>query len=687
MQENDIPQINPQSILDPPQIKLNTAAEEGAGNMVESNPRKMIKPIKFGGRGFKLNFAMSPKKKKIFLGVGGFLLLIVIFLVVFGLIPALNIYNKGKTLADSAKKVQAAVDSQDINVVESQLQSFKGDLKDFDSAFMRLSWTKVLPWVGGYWRDGEAGLNAAGYGIEAAEIVIETVKPYADIVGFAGPDSNTAQSGEDTANDRIEFLVETVASVIPNIDKISEKAKLAQSEIDKINVGHYPEEFRGMKVRSKLREVIDLSNEATNYVSQSKKLLEATPYLIGADDTRTYLLIFQNDKELRPTGGFITAYSIVNVSDGKFEPVISSDIYNLDNNYTPSIKSPDIFADYLQGIYVANPKFRLRDMNWSPDFRDSMETFLAEAKKAGIQDIDGVIGVDTQVVVNILDVIGQIGVPGFGNFSSENDPKCDCPQVVYELESFADVEGPVVWSENEPGKIVFAPENYDNRKKIVGPLMNSILSNALGQPMEKLPGLFEAAWKSVTEKHVAFYLFDENAQAGVEEFGIAGRIEDYDGDYLHVNDANLGGRKSNLYVTQEVDQQVDIAKDGTVTKTLTLSYKNPQSYDGWLNSVMPNWARVYVPKGSELISVEGFEDQGETYEDLGKTVFSGGFKLRPEGAAKITIKYKLPFKVDDQYKLFVQKQLGKDKPLYTITVGKQREDLFLKTDKEFKFSI
>jgi hypothetical protein len=326
-------------------------------------------------------------------------------------------------------------------------------------------------------------------------------------------------------------------------------------------------------------------------------------------------------------------------------------------------------------------------MNWSPDFAVSMEMFTTEAKKSGLSGYDGVIAVDTHVVVKLLDVLGEIGVPGFGNFSTKDDPRCNCPQVIYELESFADVEGPVVWDQNDPTKIIFAPKNYDNRKKIVGPLMNSVLSNALGQPKEKLSGLFQAAWESVTEKHILVYLFDEKAQKGVEGFNIAGRIKNYDGDYLHINDANLGGRKSNLYVTQEVHQEVSIARDGSVEKTVEITYNNPQDFDGWLNSVLPNWTRIYVPKGSQLISTEGFEKEGETYEDLDKTVFSGGFQLRPQGVKKIVVKYKLPNKVSGEYKILIQKQPGTDMPLHTLTVGKQKEELFLKTDKEFKFRI
>jgi len=283
-------------------------------------------------------------------------------------------------------------------------------------------------------------------------------------------------------------------------------------------------------------------------------------------------------------------------------------------------------------------------------------------------------------------VIGPIGVPGFGNFSTKTDPQCNCPQVIHELESFADVEGPIIW-DPVTGKIILRPKNSDNRKKIIGPLMNSILANALGQPKEKLADLFQAGFTSLIEKHVLFYMYDTKTQNAVSDFGLGRTIKDYSGDYLHVNDANLGGRKSNLYATEEVLQDINVANDGSVTKTVTITYKNPQTQDGWLNSVLPTWVRVYVPKGSTLIASEGLEAKQDPYEDLGKTVFAGFFQLRPEGVSKVTFQYKLPFKVSKNYNLLVQKQPGTDGFLYTINLGRHTEEFYLKTDKELKIAL
>jgi hypothetical protein len=596
-----------------------------------------------------------------------------------------GVYKDALVVKAQVDKLQAAAQSQDLNNLKSELANTKTSVAEFKKSYDRVTWMKVIPVAGPYVSDGQHAIAAAEHGLEAGDVMMEVIEPYADLLGFTG--GTQAKSGEETAKDRIDFVVKTIPGIIPKSDVLAEKIVLVQKEIEFIDPNRYPETFRGKPVREQLKKGIELVDSSTEFIVNSKPLLEVAPYLLGTEGERTYLVIFQNDKEIRPTGGFITAYSIAKVQNGKFVPISSSDIYDLDANYKPTVAASDPIVKYLKGPYLISKNLRLRDMNWSPDFAESMALFAKEAQTQNIGKIDGIIAVDTQTLVNLLDVIGTIGVPGFGNFGTQIVPECNCPQVIYELESFADVEGPVVWSENEPGKIVFAPANYGNRKGIIGPLMNSILSNALGQPKEKIPLLFQAGFESVMQKHVLLYMFDEKAQKAIEAAGYGGKITAYDGDYLHVNDANLGGRKSNLYVQQEVAQEIEIARDGSVEKTLTLTYKNPEKHDGWLNSILPSWVRIYVPKGSELISIEGLEEKASPYDEFDKTVFSGLYQLRPQGVSKITVKYKLPFKVDGSYNMFIQKQPGTDAPKHSVQVGRQLEEFNLEVDKVLKFKL
>lgn len=623
-------------------------------------------------------------KRRLFHVIGG---VFVIFLILIGILAWLSygVYKDALVVKASVDKLQVAAKSQDLNNLKAELANTKTSLSTFKNSYKKVSWAKMIPVVGVYVSDGSHAIAAGEQGLEAGNIMLTVIEPYADLLGFKGGAS--AKSGEETAKDRIDFIVKTIPGIIPKADALAEKVTLVQKEIDYIDPNRYPETFKGKPVRAQLKKGIELVDSASTFIVNSKPLLEVSPYLLGTEGPRTYLVLFQNDKELRPTGGFITAYSIATVQNGKFEPKSSSDIYDLDAKYKPAVAAAQPIIDYIKGPYLISKNLRLRDMNWSPDFAESMKLFAQEAKSVGVNNIDGIIAVDTQTLVNLLDAIGPIGVPGFGNFSTAITSECNCPQVIYELESFADVEGPVVWDQNDPTKVIFAPKNYGNRKGIIGPLMNSILSNALGQPKEKIPDLFQAGFNSVLEKHVLVYMFDEKVQKAVEAAGYGGTIAEYEGDYLSIIDANLGGRKSNLYVKQEVSEEVTVARDGTVEKTVTITYKNPEKQDGWLNSILPSWVRIYVPKGSTLTSLDGLEDKSQPYEEFGKTVFAGLYRLRPQGVSKVTVKYKLPFKVTGELKMLIQKQPGTDSPTYSVQVGKQLEEFQLTTDKELKFKL
>lgn len=622
---------------------------------------------------------LTSKVKKIFLGGGTLLTAIIVLMVV----PGLIILGKGKALYNQSKSLAAAAKASKIPAVKAEIGETKTALTAFRSSFKFISWTKYIPLIGLYVSDIDHATKAYDYGLDGAETTITVIEPYADVLGIAT--SEVTKDGSKTAKDRIDFIAKAIPTILPKIDEIVGSANKAKLELDQINPDRYPVKFRGKEVREPMRKGLAALDEAVSVIGGSKPLLEATPYLLGLDSPREYLVLFQNDKELRPTGGFMTAYAIMKVDQAKFQPVSSNDIYNLDAQYRPRVPAPAPVVKYLKGPYALSPNLRLRDMNWSPDFAESMKTFSQEIAAVGVKGLDGIIAVDTELLTNLLDAIGPIGVPGFGNFSTKIEPKCNCPQVIYELESFADVEGPIIW-DPLTHQIIQKPANSDNRKKIIGPLMNSILANAMGQPKDKLPALAAAAFKSLLEKHVLFYLSDAKAQAGVSAFGIGGRMLDASGDYLAINDSNLGGRKSNLYVSQEVEQNFEV-KNGAIEKTLTITYKNPEKQDGWLNSVLPDWVRIYVPKGSQLLAQEGFEDKAEPYEEFGKTVFAGFFELRPEGVSKLTLKYRLPFTDRKKYQLFIQKQPGTDSPLYTINYGKKTEEFFLTRDRQLTFSL
>ena len=498
MSENDfIPQIKPGEI----ENQANTFKlpnKNGKSEVLVSSQTDTLKKVIEKQED---NPEVKKKKKRPFLKR-----LLVVLLIFVG-IHTLLIFNlalKIKTLSTQAKQLKAALTAQDMVLVKKELEDVEKSVKSTRTAYAPLGWASVIPYLGSYVSDGRHAVNAGVYGVEVAKDFFTTIEPYADLLGFKG--GAQSSNGEKTAAERIDFIVKALPSITSEWDSISEKMVKVKNEVDKISPQRYPEKVFGKEIRGTITKGLALIDDSADFIISGKPILEQAPYLLGMDSPRTYLVLFQNDKELRPTGGFMTAYSIMKVDKAKFDPTDSSDIYNLDAKYKPVKQAPKPLVDHIKGPYILSQNIRLRDMNWSPDFSVSMELFTTEAKEAGLGDIDGVIAVDTQLLVNLLDVLGPIGVSGFGTFSTDIVSQCNCPQVIYELESFADVEGPIVW-DPVTGKIVYRPPNSDNRKRIIGPLMNAILANTLGQPKEKIPDLFEAGYKSIQEKNIIFYLF------------------------------------------------------------------------------------------------------------------------------------------------------------------------------------
>lgn len=597
--------------------------------------------------------------------------------------PAQALMLAVNDLEASGRAVVPYIKSQDLAGTKTQLQQVKSKMVIVREKLEAFSWTQAVPVAREYYADGQAGLSGANDLIAAAEITIDGIAPYADVIGLKG--LGTSTDGGKTAQDRINFVVNTIDKLRPQLDQIGTKLASAQKSLSRIEPNRYPEEFRGIQVRAQLSNGLHTLNLASELVNNAKPLLESAPYILGTTSPRKYLLLFQNDAEIRPTGGFLTGYAVIQVDKGKISTLQSDDIYKLDELFPKKVPAPQPITKYLPLV----PYWYLRDMNLSPDFKVSMDTFMPNYILTKSPDVDGVIAVNTQVLVDLLKVTGPIGVPNLGTFSAETDPRCNCPQVFYELQLLAGGEEPVVW-DSVSGKIVKAPANYGNRKAFLGPLMFSVLSNVMAQPKSKMPELFNTGINQINSKNVLAYFKDPTAQAGVESFNMAGRVvEAKDKDYLMIVDTNFAGAKTNIWVTYKTDQKIEVSSDGSVTKTLSITYSNPQqkavkiTEARNLNGQFRDWLRVYVPKGSELIEAKGFESGQATGEDLGKTVFEGFFTLSPGNTKQISLKYKLPIKLKSPYKMIIQKQGGIKVFPYTISInGKSQPEILVNADQD-----
>ena len=279
---------------------------------------------------------------------------------------------------------------------------------------------------------------------------------------------------------------------------------------------------------------------------------------------------------------------------------------------------------------------------------------------------------DSEILVDMLTIFGDTKVDGV-NFSAKEDKRCDCPQAIYTLFDVVD-----------------RPVNYfkENRKGILGNLMYVLFYKAIGYSPSKYWGtLMQTMYKNMEEKHILLYFVNSELQKSVEQINFAGRINDYKGDYLHINSVNFAGAKANLFVSEEIES-VTKGKN----REVTVNFRNPYPHSDCnlergglcLNATLRNWIRIYVPKGSTLDSFQGSQKKVQTYDDLGKTVSEGYLEVPTQGKATVIIKYSLPSGVS-QDSLLIQKQPGVTGQKWTVKIDNKKVfEGILEKDKEIK---
>lgn len=607
------------------------------------------------------------------------IIIVLIFFSIF--VPSKKIYSQIKNIKTSITVIQQAVNDKDLDKIKESLTTTTKQIASVEINYKKLAWIKILPIIGNYYKDGQQALIIANQGIETGKILIQAIEPYKDFLGAKG----SSTSNEKTTEDRIAFLTESVEGLTPYLDQIETKIALIQTAIDQINPDRYPEEFKGFKLKSNIIQAKDTINEGHKFIKDGKPIIGKISWLLGKDNPRKYLVIFQNDGELRPSGGFWTAYSTMTVKNGKVIPGTASNIYDLDDKINSKVPAPRLIKSY----HINVPYFNLRDNNLSPDFPTDAEIFLDQYYKAmGKKDqFDAVIAIDTNLLVDMVKILGKLDTR-VGTFTAEPDKRCNgCPSIIYDLE----------W-------IAGRPRNYIelNRKDFMNPLMSSLLSNIMGSEKTKMPSIVEAGLKNINEKHVMFYFPDEEMQKIGNLANITGKIVDIEKnvDYFHLNDANFASAKSNIFITQKIKHDITI-KNGVAEHKVSITYDNPapasncnlEKGDLCLNAAQyRDLFRFYVPTGSKLIKMTGSEVETVQYEELNKQVFEGfygnKYALNAKSSIKTSIQYTSGATIGSNYILLLQKQPGTKAVEYELTINGEKQPVFQwVADKTIKFSL
>jgi len=327
-----------------------------------------------------------------------------------------------------------------------------------------------------------------------------------------------------------------------------------------------------------------LVNDLQNIEQLSSSLKE----IFGAEGYRRYLLAFQNPNELRPTGGFLGSYAVIDIKDGKIQnlEVPPAGSYDMRGYNTAFVEPP-------APLLLLNKRWEFQDSNWFPNFPDSAQKMMWFYQKSKEKTVDGVIAINSNVLEKLLTVFGPIK-------DEERDLTLSSEDALQQIRT--NIE------ENK----------YKSRqqKQIISDLAQDFIKNIENIKTDQALPLLLSLYESLEEKDVQLYFTDSKVQKQIEDFGWAGKIIDTgnEKDYLMVVNTNIQGQKSDAYIEQNISHESLIKPDGTILDTVTITRTHTGTKGEYLyGQTNIDYIRVYVPQDSKLISASGFMWPDEKY--------------------------------------------------------------------------
>jgi hypothetical protein len=396
--------------------------------------------------------------------------------------------------------------------------------------------------------------------------------------------------------------------------------------------------------------------------------IDTYPDLFGFNGKRKYLILFQNNMELRPGGGFIGSYATVDIQNGKTDELKIHDIYDADGNLSTHVEPPFAIRRYL-----GNAHWFFRDSNFNIDSVENAKKAISFLELETGEKADGVITIDTDFLKSMISLFGPIYVPDYKETVTADN--------FYLL------------TQNHAEKDFFPGSTQ--KKDFLRALSTALQLKITESKKPPFMLLAQKLSEAIDQKHLLIAVPGSNSQTILSLNNLSGSLQDNRqkqasefSDFLGINEANLGGNKTNLYLHRSLEQKVNIDDQGRVLETINISYENTSTKTSIFGGDYKNYLRLIVPSAAQLQTIEingapiattpaitdvniytkkGFAPppqlEVEKSQQNGKTIY-GFLTIVPMGTQqKISIIYSLPSVINTSnpvlsYDLYLLKQPG-----------------------------
>ncbi len=535
----------------------------------------------------------------------------------------------------------------------------------------------VMPKLGWVPEVGPLLVNAPHFvemgdaGTETAVFAVESLKPLLQILQT------------DSTGNQLPQLISALAEARPGLAEAAvslDRVAVAYAQLE--NVDQFPE---------RLQPLFAQADEWLPIAQDSLAVVQILPDIMGVNGRRTYLLLAQNEDELRATGGYISGIATLTLENGD---ILDLNFQNADQFDVQTLIENSALYDYPpQPLYeiMGSEYLLLRDANYWPDFPYSAQQAIELYQRVEPEtEINGVIAIDQEFIRLLVAATGPVTVPDTGQVINANNT----------IQSFRDSFN------RKEGQTV--SEWFRNRKAFLSTFSGAILDKVQGNfgavdPVAFLKNIHLA----LNGRHLQLYMLEMEETAVLDQLDWDGRLQNPAGqDFLMVLDTNMGFSKTNMHIQRSIDYQVVLNENGTGQATLLvtydhtnppengtgcvqkISYTNAPTYQEIADKCYFNFLRVYAPNGATLLGATqhsipagillddlAWNKPANAMQEFANFMTFSNFLMVPRGESLHTqFAYDLPAEVMQQqngrtvYQLWLQKQAGTPNQPYTVTI-------------------
>lgn len=419
---------------------------------------------------------------------------------------------------------------------------------------------------------------------------------------------------------------------------------------------------------------IEANFESSIFVKQvfkQKKVLEKISLIkewLGAvspvlSNKSKWIILLQNDNELRATGGFMGSYAVITINQGKITELTIEDIYDADGQFSGYFPAPVGVKEYLS----SGNGLRLPDANWHPDFPTSAQQVLGYFALGNRSEISGVIAVTNSVIGEVLKITGPLQLPD------------------YHTNITPDTLDAVL--QNRPQ--AFFPGSIQ-KKHMLSQAKNQLVAAVTKFTLNDWLSLLAILNNEIHTKNILFFSVNDSLNSLFDTYSMSGKLatQSNNQDLLALIESNVGINKSNQWQHRSVT--VDVSKPTQAIITLQYSNQSPESitfeqsrYVNYLRLITDvNWILESVQEDNNNPATEWQQTPlltktGNQFSETG-----GLLEVAPRSTKVVTITFKR--ESSQAASLLLVKQPGLPEVHYTIIKPDgSSEQLVVESNQEF----